>query len=307
MARSRRVDRVAAAARSSGAIVAARSVTRRAGAAPRRRSSAPARRAGCRGARTRPCSLASETTRVPQPKIRSIRPISKSTPLIRLSGMVRPSLAMKPGPLDEAPVGEGVGRGGPGDERPDHEPPEHDDGRPAPRPRGAGLSAACSPARRVGRRRRPRGARPGRAAAPSAPWGACACETTTCSPSLRSLSVIATRRSCHPAAAHVHDVAGGDRGASDHEPAGPRRRRWPARSARHRPGRLDPDLAAQRHAGLEVVAGAARSPPPADQASYSCAEAGQQATRAGPCGPGAAGREHGRTSPSGRAARRRSG
>ena len=67
---------------------------------------------------TRPCSLASETTRVPQPKSRSTTPISKSTPLIRLSGIVRPSLAMKPGALDEAPVGEGVGRGQPAHERP---------------------------------------------------------------------------------------------------------------------------------------------------------------------------------------------
>ncbi len=33
---------------------------------------------------------------MPQPKIRSMTPISKSTPLIRLSGMTRPSLAMKP-------------------------------------------------------------------------------------------------------------------------------------------------------------------------------------------------------------------
>ena len=45
---------------------------------------------------TVPCSLASETTSVPQPKSRSMTPISKSTPLIRLSGIVRPSLAMKP-------------------------------------------------------------------------------------------------------------------------------------------------------------------------------------------------------------------
>ena len=67
-----------------------------AGAARRRPAAAPARRAGCRGAATLPCVLASETTSVPQPKSRSIRPISKSTPLIRLSGIVRPSLAMKP-------------------------------------------------------------------------------------------------------------------------------------------------------------------------------------------------------------------
>ena len=45
---------------------------------------------------TRPSVLASETTSVPQPKIRSITPISKSTPLIRLSGIVRPSLAIRP-------------------------------------------------------------------------------------------------------------------------------------------------------------------------------------------------------------------
>ena len=45
---------------------------------------------------TRPSSLASDTTSVPHPKSRSITPISKSTPLIRLSGIVRPCLAISP-------------------------------------------------------------------------------------------------------------------------------------------------------------------------------------------------------------------
>ncbi len=98
------------------------------GAARRRPSAAPARPAGCRASSTRPCSLASETTSVPQPKIRSMTPISKSTPLIRLSGMVRPSLAIRPERLMKRRLVKVYARGGPGDERPHHPPEDHQRG-----------------------------------------------------------------------------------------------------------------------------------------------------------------------------------
>ena len=64
-----------------------------------------------------PCSLASVTTSVPQPKIRSITPISKSTSLIRLSGMSWPAPGDHARALDQAAVGEGVRRGQPAQER----------------------------------------------------------------------------------------------------------------------------------------------------------------------------------------------
>ena len=211
---------------------------------------------------TRPCSLASETTSVPQPKIRSMTPISKSTPLIRFSGMVRPSLATSPDRLMNRRLVNVYVRGGPA-RRPAARPTRRS---PAPAtihthdvPDVGGVALA-QPAEERGHGQHHA---PARAAGNSSALGWVRVVTTTCSPSFRSLLGDGHGPIMSPGRSDVDDVARADRGRRrrrSRPPAGrPRRRRWPGRSAVS-PRQVDPDVAAERRA-------APRRTPPAAPAS----------------------------------------
>ena len=198
---------------------------------------------------------------MPQPKSRSIDAdleVDAADPVER-DGVAL--LGDQPRPLDEPPVGEGVGASvaHATNGRTTHQKITSAGQDPHDDVRDVGGAALAEPAARTPRR--PATA-PARAAGSSSAFGWVRVVTTTCSPSFSSLLEMATRRSCHPVA-----VARGRR--RPRRPPWPRRpvattSRPPSSTSTRPPGRASrPPGRSTRTSRPSVDARARRTPPAA--------------------------------------------